>query len=81
MPIDPEEADKEWYINSLVDEIDIVIKGFEGPLNAVDVAGVLLSRVTLLMTMHPEIGKGLVRYVWEKLDEIEQANPGGMIDD
>jgi hypothetical protein len=75
-----EAEDKEPYIDSLVDEIDLVIKGYEGPLNAVDVAGVLLSRVTLLMTMHPEVGKGLVRYVWEKLDEIEQANPGGMIE-
>jgi len=80
MSVNSDEADKEWYINSLVDEIDIVIKGFEGDLNAIDVAGVLLSRVTLLMTMHPEIGKGLVRFVWEKLDEIEQANPGGMIE-
>jgi len=81
MPIedDFEDQDKEQAISQLVDDIDEVIKGYEGTLNAVDVAGVLLSRVTLLMTMHPEIGKGLVRFVWEKLDEIEQANPGGMI--
>lgn len=76
---DLNELAKEPYINQLVDEIDLVIKGYEGPLNSVDVAGVLLSRVTLLMTMHPEIGKGLVRFVWEKLDEIEQANPGNML--
>jgi hypothetical protein len=76
---DLNELAKEPYINQLVDDIDQVIKGYEGSLNSVDVSGVLLSRVTLLCTMHPEIGKGLVRFVWEKLDEIEQANPGNML--
>jgi hypothetical protein len=76
-----EEAAKQPYINTLIEELDSVIHGYGDVLNAIDVAGVLLSRVTLLCTMHPEIGKGLVRFVWEKLDEIEQANPGGMIDD
>jgi len=79
MPIDPIDPDKEPFINQLVDDIDQVIKGYEGTLNAVDVAGVLLSRVTLLCTMHTEVGKGLVRFVWEKLDEIEQADPGSML--
>jgi len=80
MSIEPiEDPIKEPYIDSLIEELDMIIASYEGPLNAVDVAGVLLSRVTLLMTMHTEIGKGLVRYVWEKLDEIEQADPGNMI--
>jgi hypothetical protein len=81
MPIefDSDEAAKDAVIEQLVDDIDQVIKGYEGSLNAIDVSGVLLSRVTLLCTMQPEIGKGLVRFVWEKLDEIEQANPGNMI--
>jgi len=74
------EEDKEQAISQLIDDIDLVIKNYDGQLNSVDLAGVLLSRVTLLMTMHTEIGKGLVRFVWEKLDEIEQANPGGMIE-
>jgi hypothetical protein len=73
------EQEKDLIIEQLVDDIDQVIKPYEGELNAIDVAGVLLSRVTLLCTMHPEIGKGLVRFVWEKLDEIEQANPGNML--
>jgi len=81
MPLTPEEQEKEAYIEALVDDMDSLIRQYEGMLNAIDVTGVLLSRVTLLCTMHPEIGKGLVRFVWEKLDEIEQANPGGMIDD
>lgn len=76
-----EEAAKQPYIDTLIEELDSVIHGYGDVLNAIDVAGVFLSRVTLLCTMHPEIGKGLVRFVWEKLDEIEQANPGGMIDD
>jgi hypothetical protein len=75
-----EEAAKQPYIDTLIEELDSVIHGYGDVLNAIDVAGVLLSRVTLLCTMHPEVGKGLVRFVWEKLDEIEQANPGGMVD-
>lgn len=62
----------------LVNRIDDVIQQFPD-MGSHNIAGVLLSRVTLLMTMEPGIGKGLVQYVWEKLDEIEQANPGGMI--
>jgi hypothetical protein len=80
MSIDPQEDPiKDALIDSLIEDIDRVIDTYAGGLNSVDVAGVLLSRVTLLMTMHTEIGKGLVRYVWEKLDEIEQADPGNMI--
>ena len=40
-----------------------------------NLAGALLSRVVLLMTVDPSTGKDLVKYVWEKLDEIEQADP------
>jgi hypothetical protein len=80
MPLTPEEQEKEVYIDALVEDMDSLIRQYEGMLNAIDVTGVLLSRVTLLCTQHPEIGKGLVRFVWEKLDEIEQANPGGMIE-
>ena len=69
-------TDKE--LEELVDRIDNVIKDYSHCTNY-SIAGVLLSRVTLLMTMDPDIGKGLVKYVWEQLDEIEQANPGGMI--
>jgi hypothetical protein len=80
MALTPEEQEKEVYIDALVEDMDSLIRQYEGMLNAIDVTGVLLSRVTLLCTTHTEIGKGLVRFVWEKLDEIEQANPGGMIE-
>jgi hypothetical protein len=72
---------KDPWIDQLIEDIDQLLKTYEPQLNAIDLAGVLLSRVTLLCTMYPQVGKGLVRFVWEKLDEIEQANPGGMIDD
>ena len=44
-----------------------------------NISAILLSRVTLLMTMDPTTGKGLLKYVWEQLDAIEQADPGSMI--
>jgi len=65
-------------MEQMVDQIDAVIKQYPH-VEAHNIAGVLLSRVTLLMTADPETGKGLMRYVWEKLDEIQQADPGNMI--
>ena len=65
-------------LDELIEKLDSVIKEFPD-MAAHAIAGALLSRVILLMTMDPETGKGLVRYVWEKLDEIEQADPGNMI--
>jgi hypothetical protein len=65
-------------MEQMVDQIDAVIKQYPH-VEAHKIAGVLLSRVTLLMTTDPETGKGLMRYVWEKLDEIQQADPGNMI--
>ena len=62
----------------MVQQIDAVIKQFPH-VEPHNLAGVLLSRVTLLMTADPETGKGLMRYVWEKLDEIQQSDPGNMI--
>jgi hypothetical protein len=44
-----------------------------------NISALLLSRVTLLMTMDPSTGKQLLKYVWEQLDQIEQADPGSMI--
>lgn len=65
-------------LEELVDQLDALIMQYPdcAPHN---IAGVLLSRVTLLMTMDPATGKGLVKYVWEKLDEIEQADPNNML--
>ena len=58
--------------------LDQVIHQFPD-FEAHNLAGILLSRVTLLMTMDPAVGKELVKYVWQQLDTIESANPGGMI--
>ena len=58
----------------LVNRLDDVIKDYTD-MPAHNIAGVLLSRVTLLMTMDPATGKDLLKFVWEKLDEIEQSNP------
>lgn len=58
--------------------LDEVIKQYPD-FEAHNLAGILLSRVTLLMTMDPSVGKELVKYVWQQLDTIESANPGGMI--
>jgi hypothetical protein len=65
-------------LEELVVELDRVIAQFQD-FEAHSLAGVLLSRVTLLMTMDPSVGKHLLKYVWEQLDAIEQANPGSMI--
>jgi hypothetical protein len=69
----------EDLVEEMVQRIDNVIMDYQDKMEPHNVAGVLLSRVTLLMTMDPATGKGLMQYVWEKLDEIEQANPGNMI--
>lgn len=73
------DKETEDLVTEFVNELDKLIFSYQDRFEAHNVAGVLLSRVTLLMTMDPATGKGLVQYVWEKLDEIEQANPGGMI--
>jgi hypothetical protein len=65
-------------LDELVAKLDAVIEQFPdmAPHN---ISAILLSRVTLLMTMDPATGKGLLKYVWEQLDQIEQADPGSMI--
>jgi len=65
-------------LEELVQALDLVIHEFQD-FEAHNLAGVLLSRVTLLMTMDPGVGKQLCKYVWEQLDAIEQADPGSMI--
>ena len=57
-----------------VNKIDNVIANYPDE-PAHNLAGVLLSRVTLLMTSDPATGKELLKYVWNKLDELEQSNP------
>lgn len=65
-------------LDTLIDQLDAVLMQYNH-CPAHEVAGALLSRITLLMTMDPSVGKHMLKFVWEKLDEIEQANPGGMI--
>jgi hypothetical protein len=66
-------------IEDFITDLDIVLFKYEDKFEAHNVAGMLLSRVTLLMTMDPAVGKQLLKYVWEQLDAIEQADPGSMI--
>jgi hypothetical protein len=75
---------KEYYpeqelLDKFIKDLDAIIMKYDGQLEAHNVSALLLSRVILLETMEPEVGKQLVKFVWEKLDEIEQANPGSMI--
>ena len=65
-------------LDELVAKLDAVIE--QSPdMMPHNISAILLSRVTLLMTMDPAVGKQLLKYVWEQLDEIEQADPGSMI--
>jgi len=66
-------------LHDLVDRIDEALHDYNY-IGAHNLAGVLLSRVVLLVENEPALGKDLVRYVWERLDEIEQNKPGGDFD-
>jgi len=72
-----EHTDKD--IETFIKDLDAVIYKYEDVFQSHNLAGMLLSRVTLLMTMDPAVGKELLKYVWEQLDQIEQADPGSMI--
>lgn len=63
-------------VNKLVSVFDQIIGDALEDMEAPNVAAVMLSRVTHLLASCPDIGKELVRTVWEQLDEIEQDNPG-----
>jgi hypothetical protein len=64
---------------ALVNELDQVIIRYQSEIPPHSLAGVLLSRVTLLCADDPVTGKGLVKFVWEKLDELEQSNPNSYL--
>jgi hypothetical protein len=68
----------EVELDTLINQLDAVLLQYNH-CPAHEVAGALLSRITLLMTMDPSVGKHMLKYVWEKLDEIEQADPNSMI--
>lgn len=65
-------------MNEIVNRVDKVIKDYPH-IPPHNLTAVLLSRIVLLMTMDPSTGKDLLKYVWQQLDEIEQADPGSMI--
>ena len=65
-------------MESFLAKLDAIISEYPD-CAAHNIAGVLLSRFTLLMTMDPATGLGLCKFVWEKLDEIEQANPSDLL--
>lgn len=70
----------EQDLEDFITDLDAVIFKYEDRFEAHNITGMLLSRITLLMTMEPALGKELLKYVWTQLDEIEQANPGSMIE-
>jgi hypothetical protein len=63
-------------IEELINDLDQVILKYQEDFQAHNVAGILLSRVTLLMSTDPGVGKELLKFVWNKLDELEQSDPG-----
>jgi hypothetical protein len=69
-----DDDDKELV--EFVNELDEVIVKWQDKFPPHNMSGILLSRVTLLMSTDPECGKGLLQFVWNKLDELEQSNPG-----
>lgn len=78
MPIFPN-LPNEDDLHDIVEAIDEVLHDYKH-LGAHNLAGILLSRVVLLTEHEPALGKDLVRYVWERLDGIEQDRPGGDLD-
>lgn len=63
----------------LVNDLDAVILKYQDEFAPHNITGVLLSRITLLMQSDTQTGKELLRFVWEKLDELEQSNPGSYL--
>jgi hypothetical protein len=59
-----------------VNDLDIIIAKYQHVFPPHNTAGILLSRITLLMVDDPVTGKELLKFVWNKLDELEQSNPG-----
>jgi len=63
-------------ILEFINDLDNLILKYQDIFAAHNISAMLLSRITLLMSTDPECGKGLLKFVWEKLDELEQSNPG-----
>jgi hypothetical protein len=63
-------------LEDFISELDTLILKYEDRFAAHNISGMLLSRVTLLMSTDPAVGKELLTFVWGKLDELEQSDPG-----
>jgi len=63
-------------IEDFIRDLDEVIFKYQDKFEAHNITGMLLSRITLLMSTDTETGKRLLQFVWDKLDELEQSNPG-----
>jgi hypothetical protein len=61
---------------AFIEDLDSVIAKYQHVFPAHNISGILLSRITLLMSNDPTVGKELLKFVWNKLDELEQSNPG-----
>jgi hypothetical protein len=68
--------DEDKNIEDFISELDVLIFKYEDKFAAHNISGMLLSRITLLMSTDTSVGKELLKFVWNKLDELEQSNPG-----
>lgn len=69
-------ADEDKTIEDFINDLDLVISQYQDKFANHNIAGMLLSRVTLLMSTDTIVGKELLKFVWNKLDELEQSDPG-----
>jgi hypothetical protein len=69
-----DEQDK--TIEDFINDLDLLILQYQDSFANHNIAGMLLSRVTLLMSTDAAVGKELLKFVWNKLDELEQSDPG-----
>ena len=67
-------------IKEIVDAIDDLLEKYVPTIGPTNLCSILLSRAVLLTQHEPALGKDLLRYVWERLDQIEQDRPGGDFD-
>lgn len=68
--------DDDQQLLEFVNELDNLIIKWQDKYPPHNISGILLSRITLLMTSDPSVGKELLKYVWTQLDELEQSDPG-----
>ena len=69
-----DEQDK--TIEDFINDLDLLILQYQDSFANHNIAGMLLSRVTLLTSTDVAVGKELLKFVWNKLDELEQSDPG-----